>query len=137
MKQIIFSILIFLTTLTYSQTPTKQELYDEIVKMEFTDPMAVWKIVMWESGALKSEICRTRHNLFGLRSTQYYMRFESWKECLTYFKKLESRKLEKYKQTHNGDYWDFICWWGFKTGKSYSPADRKFVETVKNSNFKL
>ena len=118
--------------------PSKEELYDYLVELDFIDPVAVWRISMLETGHLKSKISTEKNNLFGLRSTEEYKQFENWKECVKYMKKLEQKKWEKYVLTTNkSNYYDFIAWWGYKTGKSYSDDDIEyslFLKKIKKPN---
>lgn len=112
--------------------PTKDELYDYLVELDFIDPVATWRISMLETGHLKSKISTEKNNLFGLRSTQEYKEFQNWKECVKYMRNLEKKKWEKYiLTTENPNYYDFIAWWGYKTGKSYSDDDIEYSEFIK------
>ena len=113
--------------------PTELELFDTLKSKGFIDPVAVWRIGIWESGHLKSEICKNRNNLFGIKKNDYIY-FKSWIECVDYMKKMEDIKWSQYLINNSGDYYDFIHWWGYKTGHSRGVEDLKYVQTIKTLN---
>lgn len=112
----------------YAQ-PTKKEVYEELIKANLINPKAAFQIIMVETGHLKSRIALEDHNLFGLHNGCSYLQFDSWRECISYFAKLECKMWDKYHKS--GDYYDFIAWWGYKTGKSCSVKDIKYSEYLK------
>lgn len=114
-----------------AQPPTPAELYDTLVARGFRDPLAIWRVSMWETGYLKSNICRTKNNLFGIKAGKDYKTFNTWQECVDAMKSLEDRKYKEYSSVKNGDYYDFLAWWGFKTGYSYSLSDVRYVQLIK------
>ena len=113
--------------------PTESQLLDTLISKGFIDPIAVWRISIWESGHLRSEICRTRNNIFGLRKNDYIY-FKSWIECVDYMKRMEDIRWAKYSLSNSGDYYDYLYWCGYKTGRSRSVADLEYVKTLKTLN---
>ena len=130
-KRITFLICFLSIQSLYAQLPSSAELYDTLESWGFRDPLAVWRISMWETGYLKSSICREKNNLFGLRGKRDYLSFPDWKACVVAMKSLEDRKYAEYSVKKKGDYYDFIAWWGYKTGHSYSLSDKRYVELIK------
>jgi hypothetical protein len=110
--------------------PTETQLLDTLISRGFIDPIAVWRIAIWESGHMKSEVCRSRNNLFGLR-TKSYIHFNSWLDCIDYMKRREDSRWAEYSINNSGDYYDFIHWWGYKTGRSRSHEDLEYTKTLK------
>lgn len=130
-KRIAFLICFLSVQQLHAQLPTPVELYDTLEARGFRDPLAVWRISMWETGYLKSSICKTQNNLFGLRGSKGYKTFPDWMTCVSAMKALEDRKYAEYSAKKKGDYYDFIAWWGYKTGYSYSQSDKRYVELIK------
>ena len=112
------------------EMPTESQLFDTLKSKGFIDPVAVWRIAIWESGHMRSEICRTRNNLFGLK-TRDYIYFASWLDCIDYMKKMEDIRWAQYSTANSGDYYDFIHWCGYKTGRSRSDEDLQYTKTLK------
>jgi nitrite reductase/ring-hydroxylating ferredoxin subunit len=119
-----------------AQLPTKTELYAELKKQNVINAKAAFQICMVETGHLKSRIAKEDNNLFGLHNGCSYMQFESWQDCVKYFAKLECKWWDKFSKEHTGDYYDFIAWWGYKTGVSCSVKDIKYSEYLKKIKVK-
>jgi hypothetical protein len=45
-------------------------------------------------------------------------------------KKAEDVKWAQYSINNSGDYYDFIHWWGYKTGHSRSNEDLKYTKLL-------
>lgn len=112
-----------------SQTPTKKQLFAELKKQNVIDPVAAYRISMLETGHLKSKMATENHNLFGLKRSGKYMKFKNWKECVKYFANLECNKWDKYGV--GGNYYDFVAWWGYKSGYSCGKSDVKYSQYLK------
>ncbi len=130
-KALTFFIAFLAAASANAQLPTPNELYDTLEARGFRDPLAIWRVSMWETGHLKSSICRNKNNLFGIKAGKDYKTFASWQECVDAMKALEDRKYEEYSAVKSGDYYDFLAWWGFKTGYSYSLSDVRYVQLIK------
>lgn len=115
-----------------SQTPTKKQLFAELKKQNVIDPVAAYQISMLETGHLSSRIAKENHNLFGLKRGKEYMKFKNWKECVKFFADLECKKWEKYGI--GGNYYDFVAWWGYKSGHHCGKPDVKYSEYLKKIN---
>jgi len=111
--------------------PKPEVFYDSVRALGFRNPTVIYQLGMWESANLRSRIAKERANLFGLRARSGYLRFDSWMHCLRYMKKLEERRYAAYPHKKKGDYYDFIAWWGYNTGRSYDPREFGFVEIIK------
>ena len=119
-----------------AQTPTKKELFNELKKQNVINPVAAFQICMLETGHLTSRYAKEQNNLFGLRNSCGYLEFNTWQECVKYFSKLECKWYDKFIKDNTGNYYDFIAWWGYKTGVSCSIKDIKYSEYLKKIKVK-
>ena len=133
----LFWIALFVITLLLlignlnAQTITKKELIQELKKANVIDVAGAYRIAMVETGHLKSRMAKNDKNIFGLKNGCGYMQFDSYQDCIKYFAKLECKWYDKFLKEHHGDYYDFISWWGYKTGKSCSIKDVRYSEYLK------
>ncbi|MFZ9939315.1 MAG: hypothetical protein ACO3GN_03390 [Bacteroidia bacterium] len=130
-----FVMVLFLScpnrVLSQNNLPEPAVFYDSIQSVGFRNPIVMYQLAMWESANLRSHLAKERANLFGLRGRSGYLRFENWMHCLRYMKNLEERKYSAYPNKAKNDYYDFIAWWGYKTGRSYDPREFGFVQIIK------
>jgi len=110
--------------------PEPSVFYDSVQVLGFRNPLVIYQLAMWESANLRAQMAKERANLFGLRGRSGYMRFDSWMHCLRYMKNLEERRYAAYPNKAKNDYYDFIAWWGYKTGRSYDPREFGFVRLI-------
>lgn len=55
-----------------------------------------------ETGSYKSLACRNKNNLFGIRKGNTYKSYNTWKDCITDYKRLFSNKYK------GGDYYEYL-----------------------------
>lgn len=127
---LVITMLLFISNLQ-AQTPTKKELFEELKRQNIINPVAAFQISMLETGHLKSNIAKKQNNLFGLQNSCGYLEFTDWRECVKYFAKLECKWYDKFIKVNTGTYYDFVAWWGYKTGKSCSKKDIVYAEFLK------
>lgn len=79
-------------------------LYRELLKQEVTQPEIVMKQAILETGRFTSYGFKTRNNIFGFYDARLkqYLRFDDWKECVTYMKNWQIRKYK------GQDYYTFL-----------------------------
>lgn len=65
-------------------------------------PDCVFKQAIWETGHLKSNICKTKNNLFGFCLSDGYINFKNWIESVKYYKSWQDRHYK------GGDYFEFL-----------------------------
>ncbi|MEM4711373.1 MAG: hypothetical protein QXL18_05495, partial [Candidatus Woesearchaeota archaeon] len=55
------------------------------------------------------------------------------KESVNYYKKWQEKKIKEYikEKGYLLDYYDFICWSGWKDGKKYSVKGKKYINYLK------
>jgi len=126
-------LFLFISNRGWSQhvLPKPTAFFDSLQALGFRNPVVIYQLAMWESANLRSKMARERANLFGLRARSGYLRFDSWMHCVRYMKNLEERRYAAYPHKEKNDYYDFIAWWGYKTGRSYDPGEFGFVEIIK------
>jgi len=139
MKKKIVGILILMGSLiaqsnAQRRTPTELELYDSLVARGFCAPDVVWRIAIWETGHLKSNLCVNHNNLFGIRlNSREYRHFNSWLDCLDYMDDLWNRRYDQFVELGlGGDEYYFLQWWGYKSGHSLHPSEAYYVSKIKS-----
>jgi len=117
------------TTKAQSKLPSELELYDSLLARGFCAPEVVWRMAIWETGHLRSGLCVNYNNLFGLKqSRSQYRHFDHWLDCLDYMQDLWNRKFEEFAEAGiGGDAYDFLKWWGYKTGQSGHPLEASYI----------
>ena len=131
MKTILKPLIILIITITnsYSQKLTKAEIFDYLYKKDCLFIDVTLQIIYTETGHLKYV---KNNNLFGFRVTKDYMKFKSYYHCLDYYISWQNKKYPKFiETTGKTDYYEFICWVGWKDGKRCSEKGRKYVSYIK------
>jgi len=103
MRYSLFFILILFCSFK-ADPPTENEVYCYIVSIGIKNPEIVLKQAIYESGHFKSNIFKTKNNLFGFRRTMTYITYKDWKACVDYYKVWQDKR---YKDT-NQDYYTFL-----------------------------
>jgi len=110
-----------------SVVPTKKQVWQKIVESNIKYPEIVWRQAWLESNCGKHS-----NNLFGFRTKSGYIKYEKWEESVTYYKEWQDKKLKQYKKERGFiSYYDFLWWVGYKDGKKYSNAGKKYVDYLK------
>ena len=92
---------------------TKHSLMVEINKQGIKCADFVYKQSILETGNLTSEICKTKHNLFGFFYAGSYMTFKDWKASVAYYRNWQKKRYK------GGDYASFIVNTGYATDSTY------------------
>jgi len=108
-------------SVTICDSLTLQNVYQELVNQQVKYPEIVLKQCILETGRLKSYNCRVRNNLFGFTLSTGYLKFASWKECVSYYSRWQKRH---YKQ---GNYYSFLKKIGYA-------EDSLYVKKLNNIN---
>lgn len=72
-----------------------------------------------ETGNYTSKLCRNKNNLFGIRKGNKYKEYNTWKECISDYKKLFSNRYK------GGDYYEYLL----KIGYAEDPM---YIQKLKN-----
>lgn len=94
-------------------TLTSENVYKEILENNIQFPKIVLMQSIIETGHYKSRLCKEQNNLFGFGGPGKFMKFDSWKSCIKFYKKYQ----DKYYQ--GGDYFKFLLDIGFADGEEY------------------
>jgi len=137
------SVLLFLFFVNslQSQSPTQQEIYDELTLQEVIYPKIVLQQAIIETNCGKTGVGRTQNNIFGFRNKNGYKHYKTWKESITDYKSWQTKNLKKYLETNKvnseEDYYNFICWTGFKDGKRCSSAGQTYIKKLKSTKISI
>ena len=118
MKRILTIIL--LTSTICSNAQTIAEVREEIKRQSLPHPEIVLAQARLETGNFTSKMCKTKHNIFGIKHGGRYASYTSWRECVTDYKKRISSRY------HGGDYYAFLTRIGYAQDKNYIAKLRRF-----------
>lgn len=115
MKSKLLVILLLFSTAMYS-TVSVDTLYKELVKQEVKNPNIVLRQAILETGWFKSNVFKTRNNLFGMtmvrNGERIFQTYKSWRESVAYYKKWQD------KYYTGGNYYNFLeCVYKRKSGE--------------------
>jgi hypothetical protein len=102
--------------LRFNYTPelTIQNLYEEILTQGIEHPEIVLKQAILETHWLKCTHCSMQYNnIFGFMNKSGYLKFNSWIDCVKYYKDWQSTFYK------GGDYYTFLDRIGYATGPEY------------------
>lgn len=150
MKTILLILILTFSISSFSQAPTHQEVYDEIVLQGILFPEIVIKQAITETACGTTGVGKTKNNLFGFRATSVYINFNdstgtwrnyvkswrnyvgSWKASVAYYKQWQDRNYTRYKEkTGKTDYYSFIIWIGYAAnGYTYTTFLKKIKPKI-------
>jgi flagellum-specific peptidoglycan hydrolase FlgJ len=107
-------LLILLTALQLNVKNLKSEIHRNRIKY----PDIVLRQAILETGHFKSYNCTERNNIFGFRTSEYLV-FDSWQDCVKYYKDWQDRKYK------GGDYYLFLKDVGYA-------SDPEYIEKLKH-----
>lgn len=93
---------------------TKEQVYELLVEIDVKYPEIVLAQAILETGHFKSSLCIKNHNLFGFRTRNGYLSFDSWIESCYYYKGWQDRY---YNDTE--DYYNFLIIINYAEDKGY------------------
>lgn len=102
-----------------------ETLYRELKELNVRHPKIVLAQAKLETGNYTSYLCRVKHNIFGIKGKQGYKSFNSYKECILYYKdKIQSRYI-------GGDYYVFLKKIGYARDPAYIQKLKKITRSMK------
>lgn len=126
-KIVVLILFIFSANNIEAQTrqpkPTVDKVCAYIVKVGIEHPDIVLKQSVLETGWYKSKFLMSRNNLFGFVYKGKYLRFESWKKSVEYYKRWQKRHYTD----PNEDYYAFLLRIKYATGESYNNTLKKLI----------
>lgn len=81
---------------------SKESIFNLCVECDVEYPEIVAAQAVLETGHFTSRVCRENKNIFGFFNGKRYLEFNSYKECIEFYK---SWQQKKYK---GGDYYQFL-----------------------------
>lgn len=90
-----------------------ENVYQEIKHQNIECPDVVIKQAILETGNFTSNVCKTKHNLFGFLIKEGYLKFNNWRESVIYYKKWQQKRYK------GGDYYQFLSKIGYAEDTSY------------------
>ncbi len=103
-----FTRLLFLLCLSLffstAKAGMKDSVYAYILAADIKHPEIVLKQAILETGWFQSKHLMKRNNLFAFRSTKKYMHFDTWQDCIEYYKRWQ---LDKYTNPEE-NYYKFL-----------------------------
>jgi hypothetical protein len=114
---------------------TQYGVWSECVKQEVLYPDICTRIATTETQCGTTGVGKSRNNIFGFRNKSGYIYFKDITACISYYKAHQDRKYPKHLEaSHSGSncsYYCFIESIGWKTGKPYSAAEKKYTAYLK------
>jgi flagellum-specific peptidoglycan hydrolase FlgJ len=107
-------LLILLTALQLNVKNLKSEIHRNRIK----HPDIVLRQAILETGWFDSYNCTERNNIFGFRTSEYLV-FDSWQDCVRYYKDWQDRKYK------GGCYYQFLKDVGYA-------SDLEYIEKLKH-----
>lgn len=120
MRQLVTIILLALAIC--SQAQTIAEVRAEIVRQGLPHPDIVLAQARLETGNFTSKLCRTKHNLFGIKHGGKYASYRRWQDCVADYKRCISSRYR------NGDYYAFLRRIGYASDRRYESKVRSIVK---------
>jgi hypothetical protein len=82
----------------------KDSVYACILAADIKHPEVVLKQAILETGWFQSKHLMRRNNLFAFRSTKKYMWFDTWQDCIAYYKRWQDDNYTN----HEENYYHFL-----------------------------
>lgn len=103
---------------------TPKLLKQEILNQKIKFPDIVLKQACLETAHFTSVSFKKRNNLFGFHNGKDYLKFDTWKECVKYYKKWQD-KLYK-----SGDYYVFLEKLPYAQDSTYIDVLKKIIVKI-------
>ena len=91
-----------ITVYSVEDTLSVENLFEFIVESDIECPLIVLKQSLLETGRFTSYQCKKNNNLFGFRTEDGYLKFRSWQESVSYYKRWQAKRY------HGGNYYTFL-----------------------------
>ncbi len=128
-KLVVLILFIFIANSIKAQTRKPKVTADKvcayIIKLGIEHPEIVLKQSVLETGWYNSKFLMSKNNLFGFRYKGKYLRFETWKKSVEYYKRWQKRHYTD----PNEDYYAFLLRIKYANGETYNDHLRKLILT--------
>jgi flagellum-specific peptidoglycan hydrolase FlgJ len=99
----------------------------ELIKNDIKHPEIVLAQAKLETGYYKSQVCKTHHNLFGLRGKDGYYKFPNWQASVKAY-----RDYVQYRYDGQSDYFAWLDKIGYAEDESYIRLVKHVMECNKS-----
>lgn len=105
--------IILLTLAICCTAQTTEEVRKELQRQGVPCAEVVLRQARLETGNFTSKLCKSNHNIFGIKRGKKYAAYKDWRECVKDYKR---RISSRYK---GGDYYAFLRRIGYAADKRY------------------
>lgn len=114
--------IILLTLAICSKAQTIAEVRAEIIRQGIPHPDIVLAQARLETGNFTSRLCKTKHNIFGIKHGGKYASYRRWQDCVADYKRCISSRYR------SGDYYAFLRRIGYAEAKDYTQKVRRIAK---------
>ena len=111
---------ILLASITWCQGQTIEQVRAEIHRQGLPHPEIVIAQARLETGNFTSQMCKTKHNLFGIKYNGKYASYRTWQESVADYKRCISARYK------GGDYYLFLKRIGYASDAAYIRKLKQF-----------
>lgn len=113
-------LIILLSTAFISNAQTSKQVFAELKRQNIPHAEIVLAQARLETGNFSSKLCKTKHNIFGIKHGKQYASYRRWEDCVTDYKR---RISIRYK---GGDYYAFLQKIGYASDPRYIKKLKQF-----------
>lgn len=92
---------------------TTEEVRKELQRQGVPCAEVVLRQARLETGNFTSKLCKSKHNIFGIKRGKKYAAYKDWRECVKDYKRRISSRY------NGGDYYAFLQRIGYAADKRY------------------
>jgi len=123
-RALLLAIIVTLLCLC-GRSQTSQSVYNFAKKSGIYQPIIMTAQSCLETGWFKSYNCTHRNNILGFKTKNGYLTFDTWQDCVLYYKNRIQTRLRK-----GENYWVFLK-------RIYYASDEAYEDKVKSISEKL
>lgn len=113
--------IILLASAICSKSQTIAEVRAEIARQGIPHPAVVLAQARLETGNFTSQLCKAKHNIFGIKHGKRYASYRRWQDCVADYKRRISSRY------HGGDYYTFLRRIGYASDPRYAAKVRRIA----------
>lgn len=125
LRSIIFLLVCFLGASAFPQGMSDASLEAMLIRENVQHHKIVLAQAKLETGNYTSSLCKNKHNLFGLKGKRGYIKFNSYEECIRYYKSHIQNRYDGHS-----DYYTFLQKIGYATDPNYVTKLKKIVRNL-------
>jgi hypothetical protein len=119
-----FMLILFLSLFLNIQAKPEyffvRQIHEELKCQNVEFSRIVIRQAILETGWFKSKVYRNKNNLFGFRTKNGYLTFDSWEDSIVYYKKWQKKHYTRFKEkTEDTCYYNFLRWVGYAEDELY------------------